>query len=200
MKRQIVLILAALILGLSACTEGGAGAPGTGDVPCMGQFPAEYGKGDPGAEEVPPFSGAFDPASYGAFLSAALGRDIALRGQIPFSQVFLYLPAIAPAEGEWTVYFVRPEGEHVRDLVPTPRTLALPEDIPFTDAAPALLLPSAGTGEVEIVVALTTREGTVYVSWDNFDWTDESDALALTYRGPLPDERVKELREEGLIP
>lgn len=199
MKRRIVFILAALVLGLSACTEGGAGAPGTGDVPCMGELPADYGKGDPAAE-IPPFSGAFDPASYGTFLSAAIGRGIALWGQVPFSQIFLYLPAIDPNEEEWTVYFVQPEAEEVRDLVPTPQTLTLPEDISFTDAAPVLLLPGAGTGEVELIVALTTRDGTAYVSWDNFDWTGAANALTLAYRGPLPEERLAELRAEGLIP
>lgn len=169
------------------------------------ELPDDYGKGDPPLPEIPPYNGPFDPAEYGDFLSKALGKAIPLWGRFPFSAVFIYFPEIDPSLEGWTVYIAQPSARNLtemtaEDLVPLAQTLTLPGNINFDSARPVYVGSGGGSGELEIVVELVYHDKTTYISWDNFTWTNEDDALTLVYRGPLPDERVKELREEGLIP
>lgn len=176
-------------------------APPETDTP---ELPDDYGKGDPPLPEVPPYNGDFDPAEYALFLSGAIGKDIVLRDKFPFSAVFIYFPEIDPALEGWTVYIARPDvmdGDVMvaEDLVPLAQTLALPGSINFDTARPVYTGSGGGSGELEVIVALGYHDKTTYVSWDNFTWTNEDDALTLVYRGELSAERIAEMKEQGLL-
>lgn len=164
----------------------------------------EHGREDPPLPEVPPYNGVFDPAEYAEFLSDAIRKDIPLWGRFPFSAVFIYFPEIDASLKGWTVYIAQPSARNLtemtaEDLVPLAQTLTLPEDIRFDAARPVYAGSGGGSGELEIIVELTGQDGTVYVSWDNFTWTNEDDALILVYRGQLSQERLSELREQEII-
>lgn len=167
--------------------------------------PADYGKGDPPLPEVPAYNGPFDPEEYGAFLAEAIGRDIVLWGQFPFSPVFIYFPEIDPSLEGWTVYIVSPTSDipqthmEARDLKPQAQTLALPGDINFDSARPVYTGSGGGSGELEVIVELSWHGALTYVSWDNFTWSNETDATTLIYRGKLSPERLAEMREQGLL-
>ncbi len=168
-------------------------------------LPDDYGKGDPPLPEIPPYNGPFDPEAYRDFLSKTLGKDIPLWGRFPFSAVFIYFPEIDPSLEGWTVYIAQPSARNLQEMTaenlkPLAQTLTLPGDINFDAAKPVHVGSGGGSGELEIIVALTYHDKTAYVSWDNFTYTNEDDALTLVYRGPLSEERLAGLREEGLIP
>ena len=83
------------------------------------------------------------------------------------------------------------------NMVPLAQTLTLPGDVNFDTARPVYVGSGGGSGELEIVVELTYRDKVTYVSWDNFTWTNEDDALLLVYRGNLEDSRLRELAESA---
>ena len=175
-------------------------APDAPDVPNVPDTPDM-----PDAPVIQPFSGEFTPEGYAAFLSEAIGAEVPLTGRFPFSTVYAFFPEIRLLAETWTVYIAQVQARNtdrmeVEDLTPLAEELPLPKDMDYDAARPVYSGGGGGSGELEVIVELTKAgETAAYISYDNFTYVDETDALLLLYRGALPEWRGQEMREQGLL-
>ena len=174
--------------------------PDTPDIPDTPDVPDT-----PDTPVIQPFSGEFTPEGYAAFLSEAIGAEVPLTGRFPFSTVYAFFPEIRLPAETWTVYIVQVQARdtdhmEVEDLTPLAEELPFPKDMDYDAARPVYSGGGGGSGELEVIVELTKAgETAAYISYDNFTYVDETDALLLLYRGALPEWRVLEMREQGLL-
>ncbi|MBQ8509529.1 MAG: hypothetical protein IJ493_06430 [Clostridia bacterium] len=110
------------------------------------------------------------------------------RWQVFASSTCLYFVPIDPDADSFDVWYTDGSQSPRRFNVP------LPDDIEFTSASPFCAGNGGGSGECIFLLELQCGDETVYVSYDNFDYTDASDCLDFKYRGIADADTVENVR------
>ena len=132
---------------------------------------------------------SFDPDSFSGYIPTPLGETYLFYHKIFTSSTYLYFFSDAyfyPEPGTFAdktalkVYYTNDFGDSVNTI-----SLDLPSDFDtsYDSAKPIYVGTGGGSGECEIIVRLNYGEETVYISFNNYSWTDS--ILEFKYGGEV---------------